>query len=393
MLMVGGVERYYQVARCFRDEDSRADRQPEFTQLDMEMSFVEMEDILSMVEGMYAYVWKEMFDEHLPTPFPRIELKDSLARYGTDAPDVRFGLEMEEVTDLVKDAPYEIFQRVLSKGGMVTCIDLKGSLIKEQDTDGSVGRKQVDRLIDWAKSQGMGGLTWMRMTPDGLSSNIVKYFPEEVRQAIVERTDAQPGDLLLYLAGPRETVLRAGGQLRLKLAKDLGLLEGKGHQFVWLVSCPLFQKDPATGGLTSFHHPFVRPVGDVIPEGKDCANGMGHSYDLVFDGSEIGSGSMRNHDPEMQRKVFGILGMDEATMQKEFDFLLEALEFGAPPHGGVGMGVDRLCAMLLGCESIRDVIAFPKNKKFQSLVDGAPTKVEEAKLSELQLLCLADEDD
>jgi len=290
MLMVGGVERYFQIARCFRDEDSRADRQPEFTQLDLEMSFVEMEDILSMVEGMYSFVWKEMFNETLQTPFPRIDLKDALAKYGTDAPDVRFGLEMEEVTDLVKDAPYEIFQKILAKGGMVTCINLKASLLKEQDTDGSVGRKQVDRLIEWAKSQGMGGLTWMRMPPEGLSSNIVKYFPQEVLKAIAERTGAQLGDLLLYLAGPRESVLKAGGQLRLKLAKDLGLLEGKGHQFVWLVSCPLFQKDPATGGLTSFHHPFVRPVGDVIPEGRECAKVMGHSYDLVFDGSEIGSG-------------------------------------------------------------------------------------------------------
>jgi aspartyl-tRNA synthetase len=393
MLMVGGVERYFQIARCFRDEDSRADRQPEFTQLDLEMSFVEMEDILSMIEGMYAQVWREVLGQELSTPFPRIALKDALAKYGTDAPDVRFGLEMEEVTDLVQGAPYEIFQRILAKGGMVTCVNLKASLIKEQDPDGSVGRKQVDRLIEWAKSQGMGGLTWMRMTPEGLSSNIVKYFPEEVRAAIAGRTKAALGALLLFLARPREATLKAGGPLRRKLARDLDLLEGKGHQFVWLVSCPLFQKDPATGGLTSFHHPFVRPVGDQIPEGKECSLAMGHSYDLVFDGSEIGSGSMRNHDPEMQRKVFGILGMDEATVQREFDFFLEALEFGAPPHGGIGMGMDRLCAMLLGCESIRDVIAFPKNKKFQSLVDGAPTKVEESKLSDLQLLCLADEDE
>ncbi|MCG7843845.1 MAG: aspartate--tRNA ligase [Methanomassiliicoccales archaeon] len=393
MLMVGGVERYFQIARCFRDEDSRADRQPEFTQLDLEMSFVEMDDILSMVERMYVFIWKNMFDEVLPTPFPRIELKDALAKYGTDAPDVRFGLEMEEVTDLIEHAPYEIFQRILAKGGMVTCINLKASLIKEQDADGSVGRKQVDRLIEWAKSQGMGGLTWMRMTPEGLSSNIVKYFPEDVRSALAQRTHAELGDLLLFLAGPRENTLKAGGQLRLKLSRDLGLLEGKGHRFIWIVSCPLFQKDPATGGLTSFHHPFVRPVGDVIIEGKECQKTMGYSYDLVLDGSEIGSGSLRNHDVDMQRKVFSILGMDEETVRKEFDFFLEALEFGAPPHGGIGMGMDRLCSMLLGCESIRDVIAFPKNKKFQSLVDGAPTKVEEAKLTELQLLCLADEDE
>ncbi|MCX6650432.1 MAG: aspartate--tRNA ligase [Methanomassiliicoccales archaeon] len=392
MLMVGGVERYFQIARCFRDEDSRADRQPEFTQLDLEMSFVEMEDILSIVERMYVSVWKDMFNETLSTPFPRISLKDALAKYGTDAPDVRFGLEMKEVTDLVREAPYEIFQKILAKGGVVTCINLKSSMLKEQDADGSVGRKQVDRLIEWAKSQGMGGLTWMRMTPEGLSSNIVKYFPESVRTALAERTGAENGDLLLFLAGPRESTLKAGGQLRLKLARDLGLLDGKAHQFIWLVSCPLFQKDPATGGLTSFHHPFVRPVGDVIPEGKDCEKAIGHSYDLVLDGSEIGSGSLRNHDPEMQRRMFRILGMDEETMQREFDFFLEALEYGAPPHGGIGMGMDRLCSILLGCESIRDVIAFPKNKKFQSLLDGAPTKVEEAKLTELQLLCLAEED-
>jgi aspartyl-tRNA synthetase len=393
MLMVGGVERYFQIARCFRDEDSRADRQPEFTQLDLEMSFVEMDDILAMVERMYASVWKDMFDVTLPTPFPRISLKDALAKYGTDAPDVRFGLEMEEVTDLVREAPYEIFQKILAKGGIVTCINLRSSMMKEQDVDGSVGRKQVDRLIEWAKSQGMGGLTWMRMTPEGLNSNIVKYFPESVRTALAERTGAENGDLLLFLAGRREPTLKAGGQLRLKLARDLGLLEGKGHQFIWLVSCPLFQKDPATGGLTSFHHPFVRPVGDHIPEGKECEKTMGHSYDLVLDGSEIGSGSLRNHDPEMQRRMFRILGMDDETMQREFDFFLEALEFGAPPHGGIGMGMDRLCSILLGCESIRDVIAFPKNKKFQSLLDGAPTKVEEAKLTELQLLCLAEEDE
>jgi len=233
----------------------------------------------------------------------------------------------------------------------------------------------------------------MRMAPEGLISNIVKYFPPEVRSALAERTGAELGDLLLFLAGPRDSTLRAGGQLRLKLARDLRLLEGKGHQFVWLVSCPLFQKDPATGGLTSFHHPFVRPVGDQIAEGEEGERAVGNSYDLVLDGSEIGSGSMRNHDADLQRKVFATLGMDEQTVQREFDFFLEALDFGAPPHGGIGMGMDRLCSMLLGCESIRDVIAFPKNKKFQSLVDGAPTKVEEAKLTELQLLCLVDEDE
>jgi len=391
--MVAGYDRYYQIVRCFRDEDQRADRQPEFTQLDMEMSFVEMEDILSTVEGMYAFVWKEMFNETLRTPFPRLDLKDAMAKYGTDAPDVRFGLEMEEVTDLVKDAPYEIFQKILSKGGMVTCINLKASLIKEQDTDGSVGRKQVDRLIEWAKSQGMGGLTWMRMTSEGLSSNIVKYFSPEVRERIAQAMGAEEGDLLLFLGGSEIAALKAGGELRRKLAKDLRLTEGKGHQFVWLVDCPMFGKDPLTGQMEPFHHPFVRPSAGDVSSDEDASTMGGLSYDLVLEGFEIGSGSVRSHDPEVQRKVFKMLGMNDQRIEEDFGFFLEALGYGAPPHGGIALGLDRLVAILLGCESIREVIAFPKNKKFQSLVDGCPATVEESKLSELQILSLAEEEE
>jgi aspartyl-tRNA synthetase len=209
----------------------------------------------------------------------------------------------------------------------------------------------------------------------------------------MKEMDAEEGDLLLFLAGHKIGIRKAAGQLRLKLARDNGLLEGKGHQFVWLVDCPLFQEDPATKQLASFHHPFVRPVGEDIPEGVDPLKLKGYSYDLVLDGSEIGSGSLRNHRAEVQRKMFRKLGMSEEGMQAEFDFFLEALEFGAPPHGGIGMGVDRLCAILLGCETIRDVIAFPKNKKFQSLVDGSPTLVEKQKLDELQLLTLTTDEE
>jgi aspartyl-tRNA synthetase len=299
---------------------------------------------------------------------------------------------MVDVTEEVKCASYDIFQKILSKKGIIVCINLRSSLVKEKVLDANVGRKQVDRLIDWAKQQGMGGLTWMRMTEEGLHSNIVKYFSEDVRKSLEEKMEAENGDLLLFMAGSKMPTLKAAGQLRVKLARENDLLEGKGHQFVWVVDCPMFQADPVTGKLAAFHHPFVRPVNGDIVENEDPMKIMGLSYDLVLDGSEIASGSMRNHDVCVQRKVLHLLGKDEEQMKKEFDFFLEALSFGAPPHGGIGMGMDRLCAMLLGCESIRDVIAFPKNKKFQSLVDGSPTQVEQSKLDELQLLSLAEDE-
>jgi len=393
MLMVGGVERYYQFARCFRDEDSRADRQPEFTQMDMEMSFVEERDVHATIEEVLKHVWLSLYGEELPTPFPRLAFHDSMARFGTDAPDMRFGLELVEVTEKVRHANYEIFHKVLGKGGIVVCLNLRASLVKEKDAEfNGVGRKEVDRLIDWAKQQGMGGLTWMRCTPTGLESNIVKYFPEAVREELRKAMGAEVGDLLLFLAGPRMPTLKAGGALRLKLARDNGLLDGKGHQFVWIVDCPLFQADPVTGKLSAFHHPFVRPVEGDVPGSGDMAKVMGMSYDLVLDGGEIGSGSIRNHDAAVQRKVFRLLGMSEEAMEKEFSFFLEALEYGAPPHGGIALGMDRVVSLLLGCESIRDVIAFPKNKKFQSLVDGSPAKVDQSKLQELMLLSIAEED-
>ncbi|MCU0861059.1 MAG: aspartate--tRNA ligase, partial [Methanomassiliicoccales archaeon] len=301
MLMVGGVERYFQFARCFRDEDSRADRQPEFTQMDVEMSFVEQEDVHWTIEAVLRSVWRNIYGEELPTPFPRLSFHDSMARFGTDAPDLRFGLELVEVTDVVRKAHYEIFQKILAKkAAAVVCLNLKASLVKEKDAEvQGVGRKEVDRLIEWAKAQGMGGLTWMRCTPNGLESNIVKYFPEEVRRELQAKMGTEVGDLLLFLAGPRTQTLKAGGALRMKLARDNGLLEGKGHQFVWIVDCPLFQADPVTGKLSAFHHPFVRPVQGDLPEGGDMTKVMGMSYDLVLDGSEIGSGSIRNHDAKV----------------------------------------------------------------------------------------------
>ncbi len=393
MLMVGGLDRYYQVARCFRDEDSRSDRQPEFTQIDVEMSFVDESDIQGHIEHMLASMWKDIYGKELPIPFPRVTFYDAMHRYGTDAPDIRYGLELNDVTDIAERSNYEIFNRVLSKGGKVVCMNVRAEYTHATAADDTmVGRSEVDRLIDWAKSHGMGGLTWMRMTGGELASNIVKYFPSDVTADLIKRLDAREGDLLLFLAGSEIAALKAGGELRRKLARDLQLLEGKDHQFVWLVGCPLFQRDPLTGQLETFHHPFVRPDG-CLGEGGDDTCAGGRSYDLVLDGSEIGSGSMRCHDLEVQRQVFRLLGMSDEKIESDFGFFLEALSYGAPPHGGIALGVDRLISLMLGCDSIREVIAFPKNKKFQGLMDRSPAPVEESKLAELQLLSLAGDED
>lgn len=382
MLMVASVDRYFQLARCFRDEDSRADRQPEFTQLDMEMSFVDQEDILETVEGMMSHIWKGLFDEELQTPFPRLRYQEAMARYGTDSPDLRFGLPMVEVTEIVREAPYDIFQRVLSKKGSAIC----GLNVTASMGAGDLGRNEVDRLITWVKKHGMGGMTWMRMTTEGLESNIVKYFTSEVQEGLVAAMDAAPGDLLLFLAGPKARVLEVGGLLREKLAEDLGLIEEGMHQFLWIVDCPMFEKDPVSGKLTAFHHPFVRPVGDL----DDCS--IGESYDLCLNGVELGSGSLRNHDVDLQRRILSMLGLSDERMEADFGFFLEALGYGAPPHGGIALGVDRMVSMMLGKESIREVIAFPKNKRMHSPFDGSPTMVDDEKLNELQIISLAMDD-
>lgn len=382
MLMVGSLDRYYQVAKCFRDEDSRADRQPEFTQLDMEMSFADMKDIQDMIEGLLVHVWKGLYNKKLKTPFQRISFEEAMEKYGSDKPDLRFGLPMVTVTDVVKDAPYEIFQNVLSKGGVIKALNVKKDLAGDK-----IGRNEIDRLIQFIKKTGLGGMTWMKATKDGLDSNIVKYFTPEIIKNLRKTMDAEEGDLLLLLAGPRKRVLEGGGQLRKKLAEDLGLLDGKDFQFLWLVECPMFEKDPVSGRLDAFHHPFVLPTTAL-----DADYIGGASFDLVLNGSELGSGSQRIHDPAVQRQIFKMLGISDEKMERDFGFFLEALGYGAPPHGGIALGIDRTISILLGKETIRDVIAFPKNKKAQSLLDGSPQKVDDEKLEELQIMSIAIDD-
>ena len=380
MLMIGSVDRYYQVARCFRDEDSRADRQPEFTQLDMEMSFVDAKDIQEMIEGLIVHIWNALYGKKLKTPFERISYGDAMSRYGSDKPDLRYGLPMVDVTDVAKDAEYDIFQKILSKSGNI----IVGLNVKADIAGDKIGRNEVDRLIAFVKKIGLGGMTWMRATKDSLDSNIVKYFPPAVISKLRERMDAKEGDLILMLAGPRKAVLEGGGTLRSKLASDLELTEKDSFKFAWLVGCPMFEIDPASGKKDPFHHPFVRPTTSLDEE-----NAGGESFDLILNGVELGSGSIRIHDPEVQRKVFRMLGIPDERIEADFGFFLEALGYGAPPHGGIALGLDRLVSILLAKESIRDVIAFPKNKKAQSLLDGSPQKVEDSKLEELQIMSIA----
>lgn len=379
MLMVGGMDRYYQVARCFRDEDSRKDRQPEFTQLDMEMSFVDMKDIQDMIEGLMAYVWKGLYGSELQTPFPHIAYRDAMERFGSDKPDMRYGLEFVKLTDVVKDVPYKIFQNIMSEGGIVAGMNIKNSI-----SNGSIGRNEVDRYISYAKKVGLGGLTWMRCENGKLNSNIVKYFTPEILDAIKERMGAEEGDLLFLIAGPWKATYEGGGFLRKKVAEDLGIVPKDVYQFFWMDQCPMFEIDPVSGKYDAFHHPFVLPENDLDDEyvGGAC-------FDLCLNGNELGSGSLRIHNADLQKAVFHKLGLDDQRIEENFGFFVQALSFGAPPHGGIAIGVDRLCAILLNKDTIREVIAFPKNKRAVSLLDGSPEKVDESKLEELQIISLA----
>ena len=377
MLMVGGMDRYYQVARCFRDEDSRKDRQPEFTQLDLEMSFVDSKDIQNLIEGMVAYIWKGLYGTELKTPFPHIGYRDAMERFGSDKPDMRYGLEWVKLTEVVKDVPYKIFQSILSEGGIVAGICVK----KEY---GEVGRNEVDRYISYAKKVGLGGLTWMRCENGVLTSNITKYFTPEILENIKKTLGAEEGDLVFLIAGPWKATYEGGGFLRKKIAEDLGLVPDNEFMFFWMDQNPLFEIDPVSGKHDAFHHPFVLPLGDI--DDPKCG---GASFDLCLNGNELGSGSERIHTAEMQRAVFHKLGLTDEQIEAKFDYFVEALSYGAPPHGGIAIGIDRICAILLNKDTIREVIAFPKNKKAVSLLDGSPSPVDDDKLQELQIISLA----
>lgn len=385
LLMVGGVERYFQIARCFRDEDLRADRQPEFTQIDAEMAFVEQEDVLDVMERLTAYVFKEAAGIELETPFARISYDDAIDKYGTDKPDMRFGMEIVDVSAAVKDSDFRVFRGAIEAGGCVRAINVKGAA--------HFTRREIDELTELAVQWGAKGLAWIAVEPDGWRSPIAKFLNDDVQQALSGALDASPGDLLLFAADTRETAATVLGRLRLRLGKQLLDIDPNGYACVWVVDWPLFLRDPDTGGLDAAHHPFTAPrAEDVALLADEPANVRGQIYDLVINGYEAGGGSIRIHRRDVQEAVFRALGLSEEEVRQKFGFLLDAFEHGTPPHGGIAFGFDRLIMLLARTDNIRDVIAFPKTQSATDLLTGAPAEVDAVQLRELHIGSLVTDD-
>ncbi|MBM4285348.1 MAG: aspartate--tRNA ligase [Deltaproteobacteria bacterium] len=378
LLMMSGIDRYYQLCRCFRDEDLRADRQPEFTQIDLEMAFITEEDIFAVVEGLVSTLFAHILGVELPRPYPRLTFQESLDRFGLDRPDLRFGLELREVTDLAREADFRSFREVVDQGGIVKALCGPG-LTK-------LPRKELDGLIDLAGVYGARGLAWVKVQPEGWQSPLAKYFPEGVKEAVNARLAARPGDLLLFVADAPPVANTALGQVRLHLGEREGLISPDAYSLVWVTDFPLLEYDPAEGRYAAMHHPFTAPREEDLPLlAADPRRVRARAYDLVLNGQEIGGGSIRNHRRDLQEAVFQTLGISTAEAEEKFGFLLEALEYGAPPHGGVAFGFDRLVAILAGVRSIREVIAFPKTQKAGCPLTRAPARVDPEQLLELGL--------
>ncbi len=376
LLMVAGFDRYAQIVKCFRDEDLRADRQPEFTQIDCEMSFVDRDDIMTIMEGMIARVFSEGIGVEIPASLPRITYAEALDRYGVDNPDLRFELELVELTEIVKDCGFKVFAEIANKGGMVKAINVKGA--------STFSRKELDDLTAFAGIYGAKGMAWVKINADGWQSPIAKFFVPEELKAIEQALAAEEGDLLLFVADSAKITNESLGRLRQHLGQKLGLAKKDDYSFVWVTDFPLFEWDEEEQRHYAVHHPFTAPLDeDVELLATEPGKARAKAYDLVLNGSEVGGGSIRIHDQAVQQKMFGLLGIDEEEAREKFGFLLDALSFGAPPHGGIAFGLDRLVMILAGTDSIRDVIAFPKTQKATCLLSEAPGEVSEEQLQEL----------
>ena len=378
LLMVAGFDRYFQIVKCFRDEDLRADRQPEFTQIDLEMSFVEEDAVLDVAEGLTAAIFEGTIGIKIPTPFPRMTHREAMSRYGTDKPDTRFGLELVDLGACASRADFRVFQEVLRSGGEVKGINAKGC--------GHFSRKQIDDLAAFVGRLGAKGLAWMKVSPEGLESSIVKFFDADTLSDLSRKMDAAPGDLLLFVADRPSVVARVLGGLRLELGHRLGLIDEGGWALLWVMEFPLVEYNEEAGRFDPCHHPFTSPMEEDVPLMDTCPRAVrARAYDLVLNGNEVAGGSIRISRRSLQDQMFQLLGISPEEAQEKFGFLLEAFEYGAPPHGGIAFGFDRLIALLDGKQSIREVIAFPKTNSALSLMDGAPTEVSPQQLRELGL--------
>ena len=379
LLMVSGFERYYQVARCFRDEDLRADRQPEFTQVDIETSFLSQAEIMEMTEVMLVKMMKDVKDLEIPRPFPRLSYEEAMSRFGSDKPDTRFAMELIPLNDVVATCGFTVFADAVAAGGAVKALCVKGAAER-------FSRKELDKLTDFVKKYQAKGLAWLKCVPEGVSGPIAKFFKEEEVNAITAATDAEAGDLLLFVADAVDIVHHSLGALRGHLGKELGLIDETKYHFLWVLDWPLFEYDQETGRFFAAHHPFTMPSEKSLATfDTDSHNAYAQAYDVVLNGYELGGGSIRINNPETQVRMFEALGFSSAQAEAQFGFLINALKYGAPPHGGIALGVDRMAMILTGSSSLRDVIAFPKNASATCQMTEAPGTVSGDQLKELHI--------